>query len=43
MALVAVLLGLANNSVQHELAKDNYLIAQFAADSQHAQKVLDVF
>ncbi len=42
MALVAVLLGMANNSVQHELAKDNYLIAQFAADSQHAQKVLDV-
>jgi len=42
MALVAVLLGLVNNSLQHELAKDNYQIAQFAADSQHAQKVLDV-
>jgi anti-sigma-K factor RskA len=42
MALVAVLLGLANNSIQHELAKDNYQIAQFAADSEHAQKVLDV-
>jgi hypothetical protein len=42
MALVAVLLGLTNNSLQHELAKDNYQIAQFAADSEHAQKVLDV-
>jgi anti-sigma-K factor RskA len=42
MALVAVLLGLANNSIQHELARDNYQIAQFAADSEHAQKVLDV-
>jgi anti-sigma-K factor RskA len=42
MALVAVLVGLANNSLQHELAGDNYQIAQSAADSQRAQKVLDV-
>jgi anti-sigma-K factor RskA len=42
MALVAVLLGLANNSLQHELATDSYQIAQFAADSQRAEKVLDV-
>jgi hypothetical protein len=42
MALVAVLLGLANNSLQQELAKDHYQIAQFTADSEHAQKVLDV-
>jgi anti-sigma factor RsiW len=42
MALVAVLLGVGNFSLQHELATDNYQIAQFAADSAHAQKVLDV-
>jgi anti-sigma-K factor RskA len=42
LALVAILLGAGNFSLQHELAKDHDQFAQFAADSEHAQKVLDV-